>query len=187
MNSDKSTTQSLRDIELEVLEEGREWMRRRLEQRLQQEADRQGGVSPPQPSKGPSSTKDGAIHGASWQLATPFGTWLSVNLNGLFTGTTYHYRVVATNEAGVAFGGDAQFTTSGCRPPMITSAQNLTNGTFLLLIDGTQTCTHSVYASTNLSDRSLAGTAAPGGFGSIQFIDTNSLNYSARFYQIRAH
>ena len=65
MNSDKPAAQSLRDIELEVLEEGREWTRRRLEQRLQQEADRQGGVFPPQRSKGPSPTKRGdeSTHG----------------------------------------------------------------------------------------------------------------------------
>ena len=65
MNSDKPEAQSLRDIELEVLEEGREWTRRRLEQRLQQEADRQGGVFPPQRSKGPSPTKRGdeSTHG----------------------------------------------------------------------------------------------------------------------------
>jgi hypothetical protein len=64
MNSDKPA-RSLRDIELEVLEEGREWTRRRLEQRLQQEADRQGGVFPPQRSKGPSPTKGGdeSTHG----------------------------------------------------------------------------------------------------------------------------
>ena len=59
MNSDKPEAQSLRDIELEVLEEGREWTRRRLEQRLQQEADRQGGVFPPQRSKSTSPTKRG--------------------------------------------------------------------------------------------------------------------------------
>jgi hypothetical protein len=57
MNSDKPAGRSLRDIELEVLEEGREWMRRRLEQRLQQEADRHGGVFPPQRTKGTSPTK----------------------------------------------------------------------------------------------------------------------------------
>ena len=64
MNSDKPA-RSLRDIELEVLEEGREWTRRRLEQRLQQEADRQGGVFPPQRSKGTSPTKGGdeSTHG----------------------------------------------------------------------------------------------------------------------------
>ncbi len=57
MKSDKAAAQSLRDIELEVLEEGREWTRRRLEQRLQQEADRQGGVFPPQRSEGTSPAK----------------------------------------------------------------------------------------------------------------------------------
>ncbi len=57
MNSDKPAAQSLRDIELEVLEEGREWTRRRLEQRLQQEAARQGGVFPPERAKGPSPAK----------------------------------------------------------------------------------------------------------------------------------
>lgn len=65
MNSDSDKGRSLREIELEVLAEGREWMRRRLEQRLQEEADRQGGVFPPQRKKGASSTKagDGAANG----------------------------------------------------------------------------------------------------------------------------
>ena len=60
MNSDKPAARSLRDIELEVLEEGREWTRRRLEQRLQQEADRHGGVFPPQRSQGTPPAKRGA-------------------------------------------------------------------------------------------------------------------------------
>ena len=65
MKSDKPPVKSLREIELEVLEEGREWTRRRLEHRLQQEADRQGGVFPPQRSKSPSAKKaaDAATHG----------------------------------------------------------------------------------------------------------------------------
>ena len=65
MNSDQPAARSLRDIELEVLEEGREWTRRRLEQRLQQEADRQGGVFPPQRSSGTSPAKRGdeSAHG----------------------------------------------------------------------------------------------------------------------------
>src|SRR5438067_13095588 len=57
MTSDSNTGRSLREIELEVLAEGREWTRRRLEQRLQEEADRQGGVFPPQRRKGASSAK----------------------------------------------------------------------------------------------------------------------------------
>ena len=38
MNLDDKPVRSLREIEIEVLEEGRDWMRRRLEQRLQEEA-----------------------------------------------------------------------------------------------------------------------------------------------------
>ena len=41
VTSDNDRPRSLREIELEVLEEGREWTRRRLEQRLQEEANRQ--------------------------------------------------------------------------------------------------------------------------------------------------
>jgi len=48
MISENRRPRSLREIEAEVLEEGREWARRRLEQRLQAEADRCGGVFPPQ-------------------------------------------------------------------------------------------------------------------------------------------
>jgi len=64
MTSESNTGRSLREIELEVLEEGREWMRRRLEQRLQEEADRQGGVFPPERPKGspPAKGADGAAN-----------------------------------------------------------------------------------------------------------------------------
>jgi hypothetical protein len=51
MSSENAGTRSLRDMELEVLEEGREWMRQRLEQKLQEEANRRGGVFPPQPAE----------------------------------------------------------------------------------------------------------------------------------------
>ena len=64
MTSDNGKGRSLREIELEVLEEGREWTRRRLEQRLQEESDRRGGVFPPQRKKGSSPAKaaDGAAN-----------------------------------------------------------------------------------------------------------------------------
>jgi len=53
MNSETPGRRSLREIEMEVLAEGREWTRQRLEQKLQEEATRQGGVFPPQRSEGP--------------------------------------------------------------------------------------------------------------------------------------
>lgn len=52
MSDQPQRTKTLREIELEVYAEGREWMRQRLEERLKQEAERDGRVFPPQPEKG---------------------------------------------------------------------------------------------------------------------------------------
>ena len=57
MSSDKPQARTLREIEMDVLAEGREWMRQRLQQKLQAEADRHGGVFPPQRSQGLASAK----------------------------------------------------------------------------------------------------------------------------------
>ncbi len=48
MSSEARQPRSLREIELAVEAEGREWMRQRLQQELQKEADLYGGVFPPQ-------------------------------------------------------------------------------------------------------------------------------------------
>ena len=48
MKTETPRPRSLREIELEVEAEGREWTRQRLQQRLQEEADRHGEVFPPQ-------------------------------------------------------------------------------------------------------------------------------------------
>jgi len=50
MKPDKPVARSLREFEDEVLAEGQEWMRQRLQQKLQEEADRLGRVFPPQPT-----------------------------------------------------------------------------------------------------------------------------------------
>ena len=65
MNSENEAPRSLREIEMEVLAEGREWTRKRLEEKLQQEADRHGGVFPPKRAKGKASAKKGhaSAHG----------------------------------------------------------------------------------------------------------------------------
>ena len=57
MNSEKEQVRSLREIEEEVMAEGREWMRQRLEQKLQEQADRHGGVFPPQRKQGQAPAK----------------------------------------------------------------------------------------------------------------------------------
>jgi hypothetical protein len=46
MSANPDSPRLLREMELEVEAEGREWMRRRLGERLQAEANRHGGVFP---------------------------------------------------------------------------------------------------------------------------------------------
>ena len=55
MNTEPERPRTLREIEMEVMAEGREWTRQRLQQRLQEAADRQGGVFPPEPKRGGTS------------------------------------------------------------------------------------------------------------------------------------
>ena len=46
MNSKSRTRSLLAEVECEVLEEGREWMRRRIERKLQKRVAEQGRISP---------------------------------------------------------------------------------------------------------------------------------------------
>jgi hypothetical protein len=47
---------------------------------------------------------------------------VSADLTGLTASTTYHYRLVATNASGTAYGSDATFTTlAGAAPPVVTT------------------------------------------------------------------
>jgi hypothetical protein len=64
MNSDTSACKGLREMELEVEAEGREWMRRRLEEKLQTQAQEHGAVFPPERTQSASSAagNDAAAH-----------------------------------------------------------------------------------------------------------------------------
>jgi uncharacterized protein YdaU (DUF1376 family) len=64
MNSDTSARNSLRDMELEVEAEGREWMRKRLQEKLQAQVEEQGAIFPPERKKSASSPagNDAAAH-----------------------------------------------------------------------------------------------------------------------------
>ena len=62
MKAEPRLARPLREIEQEVEIEGREWMRQRLQQKLQAEADRHGEVFPPQSAEPRASA---AAHDAS--------------------------------------------------------------------------------------------------------------------------
>src|SRR3954469_1508093 len=50
-------------------------------------------------------------------------------ITGLTRNTTYHYRLVATNPAGVSRGADRTFTTTGPRAPSVRSTSSRDVGT----------------------------------------------------------
>jgi len=56
-NNKSQRENRLMQIEREVHAEAREWERQRLEKRLQEEAEREGRVFPPQPKKGPATAR----------------------------------------------------------------------------------------------------------------------------------
>ena len=53
------------------------------------------------------------------------GVSVRATLSGLISGTTYHFRVVATNSAGTASGADAMFTTTAAPPTAATGSPSL--------------------------------------------------------------
>jgi hypothetical protein len=65
MNSDTNGAGSLRDMELEVEVQGREWMRRRLEEKLQAQVEQHGAIFPPPRPEDLASApgKDATAHG----------------------------------------------------------------------------------------------------------------------------
>ena len=60
---------------------------------------------------------------------------VSADLSGLQAGTTYHYRVVATNGSGTSHGGDAVFTTAV--PPDVVTGTASSIGTSAATLNGT--------------------------------------------------
>jgi hypothetical protein len=76
MNSERSAGNSLRELELEVEAEGREWMRRRLAEKLQAQVEQHGAIFPPQPKKGAPSRNNQRRRG-KWVVKT-FATYGNV-------------------------------------------------------------------------------------------------------------
>src|SRR5439155_216328 len=63
------------------------------------------------------STNYGSQTGSSNAGSGTTSTNVSASLDGLSPGTTYHYRLVATNSSGTTQGADAVLTTSGAPAP----------------------------------------------------------------------
>jgi hypothetical protein len=92
---------------------------------------------------------------ASCSPSTPFSspTAVSAQLSGLSTGTTYHFRVVATNANGVRHGHDRSLTTTGAVAGLVTEPATNVGSTGATLNgafegEGTETVYHFEYGTT---------------------------------------
>jgi Fibronectin type III domain len=63
---------------------------------------------------------------------------VTANISGLTASTTYHFRIVATNSAGIRYGSDRTFTTlSATGPPVVITNQTTNIATNTATLNGT--------------------------------------------------
>lgn len=111
---------------------------------------------------------------------------VTLNASNLLADTTYHYRIVATNRMGVAFGEDREFTTTS-RPaePQISGHTLLGNGGLEFTFTGDSGRSYTVMMSTNLIDWTEAGIATETGSGNFKFTDGQTASPISKFYRLR--
>jgi len=108
--------------------------------------------------------------------------------DALASGTNYHYRLVATNNGGMAWGTDLVFQTIPLLPPspVIGSFAVLTNGQFRLRFTGQSNTSYSVLTSKDLVVWEVAGPAIETAPGQFEFGDADVLHHETRFYRLRS-
>jgi len=113
------------------------------------------------------------------------------NISGLMAGTTYHFRIVATNSAGTRYGADRTFTTlSPTGPPVVITnpATNVTSSSATLkgTVDphGLNTSVHFQYGTTTSYGSTTASQTKTG--NTYQNVSANISGLSAhRTYHFR--
>ena len=140
------------------------------------------------------TTGYGSFSATNTLAATNATLSVSNLIASLSPGTTYHYRLVATNSAGTTLGADMTFTTSAVQPVgfTLTGANRLAGGAFQFGFSNVSGAGFTVFGSTNLAwpfntwSNLGAAVESPAGSGNYQFIDTSATNKPMRFYQVRS-
>jgi len=132
-------------------------------------------------------------YSATNSLAATNGTLSVSNLvTSLAPGTTYHFQLVAGNNAGTNAGMDLLFTTASSQPVdiILMGSTLLPGGAFQLSFTNLSGLGFTVQATTNLalpsSDWTVLGAPIEGPLGQYQFTDFEATNHPARFYCIRS-
>jgi hypothetical protein len=112
----------------------------------------------------------------------------NAGVGGLLGGTTYHFRVVATNSAGPSLGSDMTFTTLAVTAPQLTGVTN-GNGAFGFAFASSPGASFTVWGSTNLtrpfSQWANLGPASVVSPGQYRFLDSHATN-AQLFYRVTA-
>jgi len=116
-------------------------------------------------------------------------------LIGLTPNTTYHYRLVGRNSAGITFGADQTFTTAAqtANPFTLSGSAPLAvgrNSTFQLRFTNLSGLSFTVLTTTNLrsamSNWTVLGAPVETPPGQYQFNDPQSTNRPQSFYRVRS-
>jgi hypothetical protein len=107
----------------------------------------------------------------------------NVFVSGFQPGTTYHYRMVGTNNLGRGEGAVLSFAFSNAPPPRITTYGYELSRAFLMEFDATASHLYVIQGSTNLFDWLDLGVATEGSPAHFNF--RHSSPEPQRFYRIR--
>jgi hypothetical protein len=110
---------------------------------------------------------------------------LALLASPLQPGTTYNYRLVATNSFGASFGANQTFTTPvNPPPPMFTGASIQNGGQLLLKMQGGSGVSYTLLASTNLQQWVAVTNLTAALDGQLLFLDTTT-HQPTRFFRLR--
>jgi hypothetical protein len=127
------------------------------------------------------------LNGTAW-TAGPHSSAreFSAILDGLAPGMTYHFRAVAINPGGTAYGEDRTFTTLPLPRVLGVTVQTApaTAGS-LLRFSGSAGFGYVMETSTNLVDWQALINLAAGSDGLFEFLDTSATNFPTRFYRLK--
>ena len=128
----------------------------------------------PTASYGSSSPPDELGNGTS---AVPTSQFLT----GLDLGTTYHFRLVASNSVGTSFGDDRTFTTTAALALLTPAWQT---GQFSVSVSTENGGTYHLERKTSLSDPEWVRVASLFGNGQAQLLSDPGANYAQGFYRV---
>jgi hypothetical protein len=112
-------------------------------------------------------------------------------IGSLAPATTYHFQLVASNNAGISLGGDLTFTTASSQPLAFNLSGSIqsSGGAFQLTFTNLSGLGFTVLGSTNpglpLSNWTVLGSPIESPPGQYQFTDPQATNNPQGFYRVR--